>query len=117
MQKRLREYRLLDDQLVLLGEGAIAGISMHARNRSRKGEFTFQRQAAFPLSTSGVLIFTLAASAPLNERNEHFLAKCLVPPDSMGAEADGDYFDMRLSDADVYDRKFTSINLNYCHFY
>lgn len=61
-----------------------------------KGGFVFQRRTVFSLSTSGVLIFTLAASAPLTVRNKHFLAKCLIPPDTMIAEADGDHFDINL---------------------
>jgi len=100
LQKGLRKYSLFDEQPALLGEGAIAGISMHSRYRSQKEGFLFQRHAAFPLSTSGVLIFTLAASAPLTERDEHFLTVCLVLPDSMIAGADDDYCDMKFSDAD-----------------
>lgn len=77
LQKGLRKYQALDEQPAVLGDSLFHGITLLYRYHPQKGQTLHQRQAAFLVSASTVLIFTLTSAHALSEQDEAFFSDCL----------------------------------------
>ncbi|PHM24553.1 DcrB-related protein [Xenorhabdus budapestensis] len=77
LKKSLRDWQLIEEQTVLLGDNLLQGSLLLSRYRPKKGQQLYQYQAVFLRDEKKVLIFTMSSQQAFTESQRQWLDDCL----------------------------------------